>query len=93
MLPRKDLEALGITYRRIPLLSVGKDVYADSSLIIDVILEKLATKMVPTSVAVGTLQDYDQHEASGPSLSTEHADAGARIAPGNHWATNPSSLF
>lgn len=38
VLPRKDLEALGITYRRIPLLSVGKDIYIDSSKIIEVIL-------------------------------------------------------
>ena len=41
ILPRPDLEALGITYRRIPLLAVGKDVYADSSLMIDVIASRL----------------------------------------------------
>ena len=51
VLPRPDLEALGITYRRIPLLAVGKDVYCDSSLIIDVILNKLAPGKVPTSIA------------------------------------------
>lgn len=47
MLPRPDLEALGITYRRIPLLAIGKDIYADSNLVIDVALSlgkgKLAT--------------------------------------------------
>lgn len=35
MLPRPILEKFDITYRRIPLLAFGKDVYADSSLIID----------------------------------------------------------
>ncbi|KAK3669383.1 hypothetical protein LTR78_010728 [Recurvomyces mirabilis] len=42
ILPRPDLAALGITYRRIPLLAVGKDVYADTSIIIDVIMSSLA---------------------------------------------------
>ncbi|KAK1063093.1 hypothetical protein LTR12_010851 [Friedmanniomyces endolithicus] len=52
VLPRPDLEALGITYRRIPLLAVGKDVYADSALIIDLIISKLATSgAVATSPA------------------------------------------
>ncbi|KAK0283779.1 hypothetical protein LTR35_006238 [Friedmanniomyces endolithicus] len=52
VLPRPDLETLGITYRRIPLLAVGKDVYADSALIIDLITSKLATSgAVATSPA------------------------------------------
>ncbi|KAK5116930.1 hypothetical protein LTR62_006651 [Meristemomyces frigidus] len=54
ILPRPDLEALGITYRRIPLLAVGKDVYADSQTIIDVIMHRLAasgSNSVPTSPA------------------------------------------
>ena len=33
-LPRPELsETLGITYRRIPILAIGRDVYADTSLI------------------------------------------------------------
>lgn len=35
VLPRPILEKLDITYRRIPVLAIGKDVYCDSSLIID----------------------------------------------------------
>jgi hypothetical protein len=35
VLPRPILEKLDITYRRIPILAIGKDVYADSSLIIE----------------------------------------------------------
>jgi glutathione S-transferase len=49
VLPRKDLEALGITYRRIPLLSVGKDVYLDSSKIAQVIVSSLGK--IPQSPA------------------------------------------
>ena len=51
VLPRKDLEELGITYRRIPVLAVGKDVYCDSGLIFDIVLDKLAKKQLPTSPA------------------------------------------
>ncbi|KAM3421745.1 hypothetical protein BST61_g2124 [Cercospora zeina] len=36
-----DLEKLGITYRRIPIIALGKDVYVDSSKIIDTVIEKL----------------------------------------------------
>ncbi|KAL4910488.1 hypothetical protein BDW74DRAFT_141345, partial [Aspergillus multicolor] len=34
ILPRPDLTRLGIRYRRIPLLSIGRDVYLDSPLIL-----------------------------------------------------------
>lgn len=34
MPPRQDLAILGITYRRIPLLAIGNDVYADTTLIL-----------------------------------------------------------
>ncbi|KAI9812281.1 MAG: hypothetical protein M1827_004730 [Pycnora praestabilis] len=33
--PREDLSALGIAYRRIPLLAIGRDIYADTRLILD----------------------------------------------------------
>lgn len=49
VLPRPDLEELGITYRRIPLLAIGKDIYADSALIIDVIQSRWGK--IPTSTA------------------------------------------
>ena len=39
LLPRPQLESMGITYRRIPVLAVGKDVYCDTSLITRKILE------------------------------------------------------
>lgn len=34
VMPRPDVERLGISYRRIPLLSIGRDVYLDTRLII-----------------------------------------------------------
>ncbi|KAI1618000.1 glutathione S-transferase [Exophiala viscosa] len=34
VLPRPDLNALGINYRRIPVLAVGRDIYCDSRLIL-----------------------------------------------------------
>lgn len=49
VLPRPILEKLDITYRRIPLLAFGKDVYADSSLIIDELQSRY--NALPTSPA------------------------------------------
>ena len=49
VLPRPILEKLDITYRRIPVLAIGKDVYADSSLIIDEITSRF--NEIPTSPA------------------------------------------
>lgn len=58
VLPRPDLEALGITYRRIPLLAVGRDVYCDSSLIFDVVLNKLAKTQLPSTPADKAWETY-----------------------------------
>ncbi|RFU25291.1 hypothetical protein B7463_g11047, partial [Scytalidium lignicola] len=45
ILPRPSLAALGISYRRIPLLSIGCDIYVDSRLI----FEKLEALFPPSS--------------------------------------------
>lgn len=37
VLPRPTLETLGITYRRIPVLAIGKDVFCDTSIIVDAV--------------------------------------------------------
>ena len=34
MMPRPDLERLGIKYRRMPILAVGRDIYLDTRLIL-----------------------------------------------------------
>lgn len=43
MLPRPDLAALGVNYRRIPVLSIGRDVYCDTRLILQKLEEKFPT--------------------------------------------------
>lgn len=53
VLPRPDLEALGITYRRIPIMAIGRDVYCDSSLIIDVLEERFPDKAFAAPELVG----------------------------------------
>ncbi|KAI0353460.1 hypothetical protein OH77DRAFT_1457917 [Trametes cingulata] len=51
ILPRPDLaDRLGVTYRRIPILAIGKDVYCDSSLIATVLERRF-----PPSEGYGTL--------------------------------------
>lgn len=44
LLPRPDLQTLGISYRRIPVLAIGKDVYCDSSLITSVIMSRISNQ-------------------------------------------------
>ncbi|KXJ90828.1 hypothetical protein Micbo1qcDRAFT_225712 [Microdochium bolleyi] len=46
ILPRRDLELLGLNYRRIPLMAIGRDIYLDTRLVI----AKLET-LYPASAA------------------------------------------
>ncbi|MCJ1313672.1 hypothetical protein MMC25_007351 [Agyrium rufum] len=48
MLPRPDVKALGINYRRIPFLSIGRDVYIDTRLILST-LDTNASKLISSS--------------------------------------------
>jgi len=52
ILPRPDLEALNVNYRRVPLLSIGRDMYLDSRLI----LRKLEAAF-PSGALGGTTPD------------------------------------
>lgn len=65
VLPRKDLEALGISYRRIPLLAVGKDIYIDSSKIIEVIVSLGNIPTGPADKAYQTWGDTVFNEVLG----------------------------
>ncbi|KAG9229353.1 glutathione s-transferase-related protein-like protein [Amylocarpus encephaloides] len=59
LLPRPDLKAIGISYRRIPLLSIGRSIYTDTRLI----LSKLDELYPPSAT----------HPSISPSPSnTEH---------------------
>jgi len=50
-LPRPELsETMGITYRRIPILAIGRDIYADTSLIVSTL-----ERRYPASAGYGTL--------------------------------------
>ena len=39
-LPREDINALGVKYRRIPIMSIGRDVFCDTRLILQKLEEK-----------------------------------------------------
>ncbi|KAL9120462.1 MAG: hypothetical protein Q9187_002982 [Circinaria calcarea] len=39
-LPREDLNALGVKYRRIPVMSIGRDIYCDTRLILQKLEER-----------------------------------------------------
>ncbi|KAH0136917.1 hypothetical protein KCU67_g15915, partial [Aureobasidium melanogenum] len=49
IMPRPALAALGISYRRIPLLAIGRHVYCDSRLILQVLQERYPLHGVPMS--------------------------------------------
>lgn len=53
-LPRPDLTTLGIAYRRIPLLSIGRDVYADTRLIISKLEELYPASSSHPAIAAST---------------------------------------
>jgi glutathione S-transferase len=50
IMPRPDLEQLNVNYRRIPLLTIGKDVYCDTRLI----LRKLEALFPQGALGAGT---------------------------------------
>lgn len=73
MLPRPEItDALGIKYRRIPILAIGNDVYCDTSLIADVLERRF-----PASEGYGTLFP--------PRVGTNKADTGLAKAVAVYW--------
>ncbi|KAH0124059.1 hypothetical protein KCU66_g7805, partial [Aureobasidium melanogenum] len=56
IMPRPDLAALGISYRRIPLLAIGRHVYCDSRLILQVLQERYPIHGVPMSSSDKAIQ-------------------------------------
>ena len=47
--PREDLNALGVKYRRIPIMSIGRDIYCDTRLILRKLEEKFPSGALSTS--------------------------------------------
>lgn len=71
-MPRPDVAALGTSYRRIPLLSIGRDIYLDTRLI----LSKLET-LFPTSSAHPSLSSSSlEHQTTAKLLEHWAIDAG-----------------
>ncbi|KAK0720598.1 hypothetical protein B0H67DRAFT_196230 [Lasiosphaeris hirsuta] len=86
ILPRPDVALLGIKYRRIPLLSIGRDIYLDTRLIIKKLEAIPATGTVrpPLSPPYGTqaflLTTLLSHWTTGPAGLFTHAQA---LLPGS----------
>ncbi|KAL8956306.1 MAG: hypothetical protein Q9183_006341 [Haloplaca sp. 2 TL-2023] len=49
-LPREDINALGIKYRRIPLMAIGRDVYCDTRLILQKLEERFPSGTLGASL-------------------------------------------
>ncbi|KAJ6614280.1 hypothetical protein B0H10DRAFT_2045500 [Mycena sp. CBHHK59/15] len=74
MLPRPEItDLLGVTYRRIPILAIGSDVYVDSSLIASALERRF-----PASKGYGTIFPNRKHGGD--------ADTGLIKAFSKHWA-------
>lgn len=52
IMPRPDLEAIGVAYRRIPVLTIGKDIYCDTR----IILQKLEELFPDGKIGAPTLE-------------------------------------
>lgn len=68
VLPRPQLEALDITYRRIPVAAIGKDVFCDSGLIIDALVELEYTEGSSRDQGLALSKSDKAYEAWGRSV-------------------------
>ena len=71
-MPRPDLARLGIAYRRIPVLAIGRDVYVDSRLI----LEKLEALYPPSEAHPPLAAATGEHAAIERLFSLVSTDGG-----------------
>lgn len=72
-MPRPELsEQLGVTYRKIPVLAIGNDVYCDTAIIASVLERRF-----PASEGYGTLFP--------PRIGSDKADTGLSLALMLHW--------
>lgn len=56
MIPRPDIKALGVEYRRIPILAIGRDVYHDTRLILSKLEALYPTSDTHPSISAYTFQ-------------------------------------
>jgi hypothetical protein len=69
---RPDISALGTAYRRIPLLSIGRDIYLDTRLI----LSKLESLFPPSSAHPALSSTSFEHQTTVKLLEHYTIDAG-----------------
>lgn len=55
--PRPDMDALGVKYRRIPVMSIGRDIYCDTLLMIEKLNELYPVKNEAPGIAATKAQD------------------------------------
>lgn len=72
IMPRPDIKALGISYRRIPILAIGRDIYHDSRLI----LSKLDTLFPPSTTHPSLSPTTPTHLALASLFSTATTSSG-----------------
>ncbi|KAI8625752.1 glutathione S-transferase [Xylariaceae sp. FL1651] len=65
IMPRPDVALLGISYRRIPILSIGRDVYLDTRLI----LQKLEALFPPSASHPGISSAHAASSSSAASIA------------------------
>jgi hypothetical protein len=71
-MPRPEIAALGTSYRRIPILSIGRDIYLDTRLI----LTKLQTLFPPSSAHPSLTSTSPDHSTTAKLLEHWSIDAG-----------------
>ncbi|KAI3322479.1 glutathione S-transferase [Xylariaceae sp. AK1471] len=87
VMPRPDLVLLGVSYRRIPVLSIGRDIYLDTRLI----LQKLETLYPPSAAHPGIGAHSPEHKALEQLISARVIDGdvfnrGAQCLPAKAYA-------
>jgi glutathione S-transferase len=56
-MPRPDVKAIGVEYRRIPLMSIGRDIYCDTRIILTKLDELFPASAAHPSISASTLED------------------------------------
>ncbi|KAI0528292.1 glutathione S-transferase [Xylaria bambusicola] len=96
IMPRPDLSLLGVSYRRIPVLAIGKDVYLDTRLII----QKLETLFPPSAAhpgISGVAAGRPEHSALEDLISQRTIEgdlfgSGVQCFPASRFASDAALL-
>lgn len=92
MIPRPDLEALGVSYRRIPLLSIGRDIYCDTRLILQILEKRFPPSAEHPSLSPAGLEGLTALLAKFTIDSGVFARASQMIPPDGPVLKNPAFL-